>query len=147
MTKSKSQSVIKSHSSSLAAAQKSKLPRENLRIMSRIINAPTGVPSVDKLNKDYQKHKQRVKTIQRIAKVQTTVRQTPAASTSMLDDSLLHSPSPFAQPVNPRFYLGKQMQMASSHAQLPIPAKSQNQSYNASAVKQLPIKSRVNRSE
>ena len=47
---------------------KNKLPVENLKIMSRIVNASPGIPSFDKCRTDYRKHKKRLKTLQKIEK-------------------------------------------------------------------------------
>ena len=49
------------------------IPNANQKMLSRIVNAPIGVTSVKKLQSDYKAHKQRVKTIQRVRKVQQTV--------------------------------------------------------------------------
>ena len=67
MTKSRSNWKIKpvSNSRNLLNNQRSKLPRENILMMARILNATSGVASVQKLHKDYELHKIRVKTMKK----------------------------------------------------------------------------------
>ena len=67
MTKSRSTWKIKpvSNSRNIFNVQRSKLPLENLLMMDRIINAPPGVASAQKLQKEYELHKLRVKTMKK----------------------------------------------------------------------------------
>ena len=45
--------------------QRSKIAYENIRLMARLINAPLGVTSAGRLQKDYQQHKSRVANMQK----------------------------------------------------------------------------------
>ena len=46
--------------------QRSKLPDDNLKMLSRIVNVPTGVVPFKKLQSDFKKHKQRSTNIAKI---------------------------------------------------------------------------------
>jgi len=57
--------------------RKKEVVQENLKLMSRILNAHPSIAPIDKMKSDFRKHKQMVRSIQKIQKVSQTFSARP----------------------------------------------------------------------